>query len=257
MRGTGGESRGLRYHRFVPKRMLGKALSRIGKSVPRGIRLFDAAFSLFFLTLLCPLLPFAALGIVLSSRGPIFYRAQRVGLNGRVFTMFKLRTMHVRQPKNAGVITAREDSRIFPLGRRLRRLKIDELPQLYNVLKGDMAICRPSPARSPHRKRVLYPAAQGDAAGSARPDQSGQHLLPDPLRGFAAPGRSEQDVRARRLADQAVPRYRLHPESPSLRYNLRIMARTVGAILGQKRLAARNEKEPGTCPADRDDFSST
>ena len=186
--------------------MLGKALSRIGKSVPRGIRLFDAAFSLFFLTLLCPLLPFAALGIVLSSRGPIFYRAQRGGAErAGVHTCSSCAPCTCASRKNAGVITAREDSRIFPLGHRLRRLKIDELPQLYNVAQRGYGHCRPPPARSPHRKRVLYPAAQGDAAGSARPDQSGQHLLPDPLRGFAAPGRSEQDVRARRPADQAVP----------------------------------------------------
>ena len=242
MRGTGGESRGLRYHRFVSKRMLGKALSRIGKSVPRGIRLFDAAFSLFFLTLLCPLLPFAALGIVLSSRGPIFYRAQRVGLNGRVFTMFKLRTMHVRQPKNAGVITAREDARIFPLGRRLRRLKIDELPQLYNVLKGDMAIVGPRPrdprivneSYTPLHKETLQVLPGLTSPGSIFYLTHCEALLPpdDPNKMYV------QDVLPIKLSlDIAYIR-----ESPSLRYNLRIIARTVGAILGQKRLPPEMRK---------------
>ncbi len=220
--------------------MLSKILAKIRKSAPSGIRLFDATFSLFFLALLCPLLPFAALAIVLSSRGPIFYRASRVGLNGRVFTMFKLRTMHVHQPENAAIITAKQDPRIFPLGRWLRRLKIDELPQLYNVLKGDMAIVGPRPrdpqvvaSYTPLHWETLRVLPGLTSPGSIFYLTHCEALLPTD-----APNRMYvKDVLPIKLAlDTAYIR------EASLGYNLRIMARTVGAIMGQKRLPPEMEK---------------
>ncbi len=203
---------------------------------PGGIRLFDAAFSIVSLALFCPLFAVAALGIVLSSRGAVFYRAQRVGLNGRVFTMFKLRTMHVNQAENASVITAKHDPRIFPLGRWLRRFKIDELPQLYNVLKGDMAIVGPRP-RDPQIVRESYTPLHWEtlrvlpgltSPGSIFYLTRCEALLPvnDPNRMYV------EDILPIKLAlDLAYIR-----QAPSLKYNLRIMAYTVGAVLGRKRL---------------------
>ncbi len=203
------------------------------KAVPNGVRLFDLAFSLFFLTLFCPLLPFTALAIVLSSRGPVFYRAARVGLNGRVFTMFKLRTMHVHQPENASIITAKEDSRIFPLGGWLRRLKIDELPQLYNVLKGDMAIVGPRPrdpriveeSYTPRHWETLRVLPGLTSPGSLFYLTHCEALLPvdNPNKMYVEdilPVKLDLDIAYIREA--------------SLGYNLRIIVRTVKAILGQK-----------------------
>lgn len=112
-------------------------------------RLFDILFSLFALLLSIPLLVIAAVGIVLTSPGPIIYRAQRAGLNGKEFVMHKFRTMQVNQKSTASAITGVNDPRIFPFGAFLRKLKIDELPQLFDVIRGEMSIVGPRP-ESPH-----------------------------------------------------------------------------------------------------------
>jgi lipopolysaccharide/colanic/teichoic acid biosynthesis glycosyltransferase len=92
-----------------------------------------------------PVLMAATLGIRLSSAGPVFYTSPRIGRGGRPFTIFKLRTMHVDTCGTGSAITAYEDPRVFPFGAWLRRTKIDELPQLVNVLRGDMSIVGPRP----------------------------------------------------------------------------------------------------------------
>lgn len=108
-------------------------------------RLFDVALAGAALLLSAPLLVAAGLGIRLASPGPILYRARRVGLRGREFTMFKLRTMHVAASSGGSVITAQHDRRVFRVGGWLRKSKIDELPQLINILRGDMSIVGPRP----------------------------------------------------------------------------------------------------------------
>lgn len=106
-------------------------------------RAFDLAVSLALLTVLFPVIAAAAIGIRLSSPGPVFYRAVRVGKDGRPFEMMKLRTMH--QAGGGSVITSKADPRVFRLGAVLRRLKIDEFPQFWNVVTGDMSIVGPRP----------------------------------------------------------------------------------------------------------------
>ncbi|MCA9037147.1 MAG: sugar transferase [Planctomycetaceae bacterium] len=107
-------------------------------------RLFDITIAATALFLIAPIMLAAAIGIRLSSPGPVFYKANRVGRNRQLFTMYKLRTMHCRTVAGSS-ITASNDPRVFTVGRILRALKIDELPQLVNVLKGDMAIIGPRP----------------------------------------------------------------------------------------------------------------
>jgi lipopolysaccharide/colanic/teichoic acid biosynthesis glycosyltransferase len=109
-------------------------------------RLFDVALTALALVASLPILAIAALGIRLSSPGPVLYRATRAGRRGKLFTMYKLRTMEVREPVvEDSVITASSDKRVFPFGALLRRSKIDELPQLFNVLRGDMTFVGPRP----------------------------------------------------------------------------------------------------------------
>ncbi len=107
-------------------------------------RLFDILFSLIGLVLTFPVWLLAAVGILISDPGPIFYLAKRTGKNNLEFTMLKFRTM--RQGKANESVFRGEESRIFPFGGFLRRTKIDELPQLVNVLIGDMSVVGPRPA---------------------------------------------------------------------------------------------------------------
>ena len=108
-------------------------------------RAFDIAASAIGLTLLSPVLIVVALLIKRDSRGPVFFRQTRVGRHETYFRIYKFRTMYVDGGKNARSITVGDDPRITPVGRFLRRTKLDELPQLLNVLKGDMSIVGPRP----------------------------------------------------------------------------------------------------------------
>lgn len=109
-------------------------------------RAFDITVALVFLVLTAPLMAAAALGIRLSSPGPVFYRARRAGQGGVPFEMLKFRSMHVARPgAEGGAITAHGDARVFGFGRLIRRLKIDEMPQALNVLRGEMSVVGPRP----------------------------------------------------------------------------------------------------------------
>jgi Undecaprenyl-phosphate glucose phosphotransferase len=119
-------------------------------------RIFDVAFSIFILLLTLPVTAFIALSIRLSSRGPIFFVQDRVGLNGRVFRMFKFRTMKVGSREEGDTRwTCDQDPRRTAVGAFLRRSNLDELPQFFNVLKGDMSIVGPRPERPYFVERFL------------------------------------------------------------------------------------------------------
>lgn len=109
------------------------------------IRLFDIIFSFLGLVILSPLLIIVAIWIKIDSKGPVLYRQIRVGLNGIDFGLLKFRSMQLDADK-AGLLTVGgRDSRITNAGYYLRKYKIDELPQLFNVLLGDMSLVGPRP----------------------------------------------------------------------------------------------------------------
>lgn len=108
-------------------------------------RLFDFTISLTGLIVISPVLILAALFIKAASGSPVFYRQARVGLNGRIFKLYKFRTMAADADKIGTSVTTKNDPRITPVGRFLRWAKLDELPQLFNVLKGDMSFVGPRP----------------------------------------------------------------------------------------------------------------
>jgi exopolysaccharide biosynthesis polyprenyl glycosylphosphotransferase len=111
-------------------------------------RVMDVALSASGLLALAPFFATIGLAVKLSSRGPIFYRQLRVGRDGRRFQMIKFRTMRLDAETGSGpVAAAREDPRVTPIGRWLRRTSLDELPQLANVLKGEMSLVGPRPER--------------------------------------------------------------------------------------------------------------
>jgi lipopolysaccharide/colanic/teichoic acid biosynthesis glycosyltransferase len=108
-------------------------------------RAFDLVVALLGLVLLSPLMAIAALLVKLDSNGPIFFRQERMGIRFRPFFIYKFRTMVQDAPQMGSLITCGDDPRITRIGRLLRKTKIDELPQLINILKGEMAFVGPRP----------------------------------------------------------------------------------------------------------------
>jgi lipopolysaccharide/colanic/teichoic acid biosynthesis glycosyltransferase len=108
-------------------------------------RFFDILFSAIGLILLAPLLVVLAVAIKKSSSGPVLYRGIRVGRDGELFRMLKFRTMVANAEALGGSCTSDDDPRITSIGHRLRKYKLDELPQLFNVLGGEMSFVGPRP----------------------------------------------------------------------------------------------------------------
>lgn len=109
------------------------------------IRFFDILFSLIGLILLSPIFVIVAIAIKIDSKGPIFYRQQRIGKNGVKFSLLKFRSMFTESDKKGLITIGNNDSRITSIGRFIRKYKIDELPQLINVLNGSMSLVGPRP----------------------------------------------------------------------------------------------------------------
>ena len=107
--------------------------------------LFDILFSAFGLIVMSPPLIFSAIAIKLNSKGAVFYRGKRIGRYGKPFRIYKFRTMVENAEKLGGSSTADDDPRITKTGKFLRKYKLDELPQLINVLKGEMSFVGPRP----------------------------------------------------------------------------------------------------------------
>ncbi|WP_300681145.1 sugar transferase [Nocardioides sp.] len=168
-----------------------------------------------------PLLIVLALWIKLDSRGPVLYRQTRVGRDGVPFTVLKLRTMYVGADRAYAALVdgvepvkQRTDDRITRAGRILRRTSLDELPQLFNVLGGQMALIGPRPPL-PH-ELVLY-SPQARARFAVRPGLTGL---------WQVSGRADLTWTEAGRLDQ------LYVETWSLRRDLAILARTVPAVLG-------------------------
>jgi putative colanic acid biosynthesis UDP-glucose lipid carrier transferase len=115
-----------------------------------GKRLLDIAVSLLALVILTPLLALTGIAIVLDSPGPLLFAQRRTGLNGKTFAILKFRSMHVMEDGADVTQAVRGDARVTRIGRILRKLSIDELPQLFNVLAGDMSLVGPRPHAVAH-----------------------------------------------------------------------------------------------------------
>lgn len=139
-------------------------------------RAFDIAGSGAGLVLLLPLFGAIALGVRLSGPGPVVYRQKRVGLGGRLFTIFKFRTMRTDAERRLGPVwSVPDDPRCTPLGAKLRRTGLDELPQLWNVLRGEMSLVGPRPERPEFVRRFETEHA----------DYADRHRVRTGLTGFA------------------------------------------------------------------------
>jgi len=131
-------------------------------TTPKFKRVFDIALAIPASLIAAPIVAVSALLVRLDSRGPVFYRGWRTGLGGRPFRIYKLRTMEADADTAGPEITRANDQRVTRIGRMLRRTKIDELPQLFNVLTGHMSLVGPRPEHpnyvrlyTPEQRRVL------------------------------------------------------------------------------------------------------
>ncbi|MGW1024967.1 sugar transferase [Streptomyces sp. NPDC002577] len=186
-------------------------------------RLIDVIGSLAVLLLMAPLILVISLAIASTSPGGVIYRQARAGRDGRPFAMFKFRTMRAgadaeraalaaRNETDGHLFKVRDDPRITPVGRLLRRLSLDELPQLVNVLRGEMSLVGPRP----------LPVGDSDYSGPARARLS---VAPGLTGLWQVSGRSQ-------LPWEEMVRLDLHyVEHRSLGLDLVILARTVPAVL--------------------------
>ena len=111
------------------------------------VRILEILISIIGLSIGVLLIPFIAIGNIIGNRGPIFYSQERIGKNGISFKILKLRTMVKNAESNGAVFTTSNDSRITAFGKFLRKTRLDEIPQFYNILKGEMAVIGPRPER--------------------------------------------------------------------------------------------------------------
>ncbi|MBP6335512.1 MAG: sugar transferase [Bacteroidia bacterium] len=110
-------------------------------------RIFDIVISFIVLTVFSPLYIFTSIGVLLSSRGPLFYSHERIGLHGKPFRIYKFRSMVIDAESAGPQLSSTEDKRVTKFGRWMRKIRLDEIPQFFNVLKGDMSIVGPRPER--------------------------------------------------------------------------------------------------------------
>ena len=194
-------------------------------------RLFDLAASAAALLVFGPLILLAAAGVKLCSKGPAFYLAQRAGVGGRPFTLFKLRTMHVDQGDNASAVTGASDPRIFAFGSLLRKTKMDELPQLINILKGDMSIVGPRPEDLTNVER--YYGELGMSTLTVRPGLAGVSSIYNYTHGEKMLiGDNPEEIYARDLLPVKLALESVYLKNVSFIYDFKLIVRTVVAIVG-------------------------
>lgn len=190
-----------------------------------------------------PVLAASAVAIKRSDPGPVVYRAARAGVDGRPFVMYKLRTMR-QNSEAAGSITASGDARIFPAGRLLRKLKLDEIPQLANVLSGDMSLVGPRPEAvdivqhhyAPWMMETLTVPPGITGPGSLHYIEQEKELPSDPSAAVAV---YVETLLPRKLAYELV-----YVRDRSLRYELQLIGRTLLGVLGwrsEDRASGRDE----------------
>jgi lipopolysaccharide/colanic/teichoic acid biosynthesis glycosyltransferase len=193
------------------------AAARSSKMVEFMIRLLDVAGCLCILTFAFPAMLVTTALIKLTSRGPVLYRQERVGRRGRIFGLYKFRTMINDAERHVGPVWAsRDDDRVTPLGRVLRRTRLDELPQLYNILCGHMSLVGPRPERPFFVQR--HKALQG-ARLAVRPGLTGLAQI-----------RSFYDLKP---AHKVKYDY-LYIQKRSLLLNIYILLRTVPVLFTRK-----------------------
>lgn len=132
-------------------------------------RLIDVSVSLFVLTVFSPVYVLVGIGVKASSKGPVFYSHERIGLHGKPFYIHKFRSMYIDAEKAGPALSSKNDPRITPFGRFLRKVRLDEIPQFYNVLIGEMSIVGPRPERQYFIDKIVEKAPHYKHLHKVRP----------------------------------------------------------------------------------------
>lgn len=185
-------------------------------------RLGDSIIALGGLILSSPLLLYLALQVKRSSPGPVLYSQERIGKNGKPFHIYKFRTMRTDAENGQPMLTTNDDQRITPIGRLLRKYRLDELPQLWNVLLGDMSLVGPRPERQYFIRQIIAEAPQYQLLQRIRPGITSLGMVKF---GYA---HNIQEMMQRMRYDL------LYLENMSLLMDLKIMAYTVLTVLKGK-----------------------
>jgi lipopolysaccharide/colanic/teichoic acid biosynthesis glycosyltransferase len=199
-----------------------KPIARGGTKRELGVRMFDVVGASFLLLLLVPMLVLIAIGVVVDSRGPVFYGAERVGRYGRTFRMLKFRKMRV--DAEGPRLTTGADARFTRFGRLLAKSKLDELPQLWNVVKGDMSLVGPRPE---DRSFVELLQDDYDEILQVPPGITGLSQLAFAKESQLLLAESYENYYVERLLPQKMSIDRLYARNRSLRLNLQIMLWTL------------------------------
>ena len=188
-------------------------------------RLLDIILCSFAVIVLSPLYLFAAAGVFISSPGPILYHSMRAGKDKKPFKFYKFRSMHQPKGKKKDMFMADPD-RLFPFGQLMRRLKIDELPQLINVIKGDMSIVGPRPMTAEHVDEMY--SGRYEKVASIRPGLTSAASLYD----YTVGDTYHDDAAYRREVLPVKLEMELYyVEHESFLYDLSLVIRTVTTIL--------------------------
>ncbi|MEQ1530294.1 MAG: undecaprenyl-phosphate glucose phosphotransferase [Methylococcales bacterium] len=188
----------------------------------------DRVLAFIFLILLTPILLFIALLIKLDSPGPVLFKQKRYGYNNRLIEVYKFRSMHVNQQDNdASKLVTRNDPRVTKLGGFLRKSSLDELPQFFNVLKGEMSIVGPRP-------HAIKASAEGKLYEEAVAGYAERHKVKPGVTGWAQVNgwRGETDTEEKII--KRVEHDIYYIENWSLYLDLLIILRTVFVLAGQK-----------------------
>src|SRR5918912_2153563 len=190
-----------------------------------SVRVFDVVGALVLLFLLAPVIVLVAIGIVLDSRGPVLYGCTRVGRYGRSFRMLKFRKMraHAEGPP----LTLAEDDRFTRFGRLLARTKLDELPQLWNVVRGEMSLVGPRPEDNAF---VSLFRDEYDEILTVPPGITGLSQLAFAKEGQQLAPENVSDDYVERLLPQKIGIDRLYAQKRSLRLNVQILLWTTVAV---------------------------
>ena len=194
----------------------------------RGKRVIDLIGAMLGLVLLSPLFLILAAAIALTDRGPVFFSQKRLGLDGAPFEVLKFRSMHVARCDPSGMNqVAVNDTRRTPIGAFMRRTSLDELPQLFNVLKGEMSLVGPRP----HVPGML---ACGSAYTELVPHYGFRHAMRPGLTGWAQCNGLRGPTLNRRRAISRIGHDIAYVQHFSLRLDLQILLRTVIAVVASK-----------------------